>query len=261
VSAPSTAVVADAAVPVDAGPDKRPLVEALLTDIFRLMDYPVTLDFKDLSDGSLGVAVHVTGEQPGITPGKKSFLVDSVQFLVNKAVNRPNVPRRWINLGINGFPEPRPERPQPAAQAPAAPKASAPAAPVVASAPRPPKGEPRKDEKKGALERARDEAKERKPQSGREADEASMSVTPDAAWTAVAKALAEKSARLGRPYGVMLMTAEDRARLIQAAAGVKGVTVKAEGEGHWRRVAFKPEKLTPMPKKSVMPDYGDDEDE
>ena len=249
MSGPATAVATDGAA-APAGWDKRPQVEALLADIFRLMEYPVTLDFKDLSDGSLGVAVHVEGEQPGITPGKKSFLVDSVQFLVNKAINRPNLPRRWINLGVNGFPEPRAPQAQSAQPAPA-PMTTAPPAPQ-ASAPN--GNKPAKDAK------PRDERRP-PPAASREPDEATLQVTADPAWTAVAKALAEKSAKLGRPYGVMLMTAEDRARLVQAAAGVKGVTVKAEGEGHWRRVAFKPDKLTPMPKKAVMPDYDDEEDE
>lgn len=257
MSGPATATAAVAAEVSGPLPDKRPAVEALLTDIFRLMEYPVTLDFKDMSDGSLGVAVHVDGEQPGITPGKKSFLVDSVQFLVNKAVNRPNTPRRWVNLGINGFPEPRVEKPQPAPQpsAPPAPKAPTPAA--GSKAPAHGKGAPEKHEKQ---EKHHEKREEKKPHA-READEAGLTVEPDADWTRVAKALAEKSARLGRPYAVMLLSPEDRARVVQAAAGTKGVTVKGEGEGHWRRVAFKPEKLTPMPKKSVMPDYDDEEDE
>lgn len=253
MSAPSTATVVPVAVEASApAPDKRPAVEALLTDIFRLMEYPVRLDFKDLSDGSLGVAVHVDGEQPGITPGKKSFLVDSVQFLVNKAVNRPNTPRRWVNLGVNGFPEPRVERP-----APPAPQPSAPPAPKAATPAGGAKAQGKPHEKHEKHHEKRDE---KKPQA-READEAGLKVEPDADWTRVAKALAEKSAKLGRPYALMLLSPEDRARVVQAAAGAKGVTVKAEGEGHWRRVAFKPEKLTPMPKKSVMPDYDDEEDE
>jgi predicted RNA-binding protein Jag len=230
------------------GPDKRPAVEGLLTDIFRLMEYPVRLDFKDLADGSLGVALHVEGEQPGMTPGKRSFLVDSVQFLVNKAVNRPNVPRRWVNLAVNGFPEPRGERAP--AEAAASPQPSAPA-PAPAAAKAPAKA-PAVPEKKAE---PRDE---RKPER-RDGDEASLKVTPDADWTRAAQALAEKSAKLGRPYGLLLLSTEDRARVVQAAAGVTGVTVRAEGEGLWRRVAFKPATLTPMPKRSAMPDYDDDE--
>lgn len=267
MSAPSTAAVTDE-VAAPAAWDKRPQVEALVADIFRLMEYPVRLDFKDLADGSLGVAVHVDGEQPGITPGKKSFLVDSVQFLVNKAVNRPNAPRRWVNLGINGFPEPRPEKPQPAvASAPApAPKASAPAPANAAKPVKAAKDDARgnrldKPAREDKREEKRDDRRDDKRGGGREGDEATLKVEADADWTRVAKALAEKSAKLGRPYGVMLLSAEDRARLVQAAAGTAGVTVKAEGEGHWRRVAFKPEKPTPMPKRSAMPDYDDDEDE
>ena len=114
------------------GPDKRPQVETLLSDVFRLMDYPAKLDFKDMPDGSLGVSVHFEGgELPGITAGKRSYLIDSVQFWLNKVVNRPNVPRRWVNLAVDSFPEPRmPGQPR----EPREPKEPAPApvaAPVV----------------------------------------------------------------------------------------------------------------------------------
>ena len=40
--------------------EKQQQVEKLLTDILRLMEFPARLDFKDLSDGSLAVAMHFT---------------------------------------------------------------------------------------------------------------------------------------------------------------------------------------------------------
>ena len=71
--------------------------------------------------------------------------------------------------------------------------------------------------------------------------------------------LAERSAKLGRFYAIAPMKVDDRARLLQAARGVSGTTVRAEGEGTARRLLFSPDLPTPMPKK-VVPDYGDDED-
>ena len=35
--------------------------------------------------------------------------------------------------------------------------------------------------------------------------------------------------------------------------------MKVEGEGHFKRVTFTPDKLTPMPRKMQFPDDEDDE--
>jgi hypothetical protein len=56
------------------------------------------------------------------------------------------------------------------------------------------------------------------------------------------------------------MKSEDRARLSRSARGVAGATVKIEGEGRHRRVVFVPANPKPMPKKSAMPDYDDEDD-
>jgi hypothetical protein len=39
------------------------------------------------------------------------------------------------------------------------------------------------------------------------------------------------------------------------------VKVRAEGEGHFKRVAFTPEKPAPMPRKMQFPDDDEDDDE
>jgi predicted RNA-binding protein Jag len=249
---------------------KRTQSEALLADVFKLMDYPAKLEFKDMSDGSLGVAVHFDGELPGITPGKRSYLVDCVQFWLNKVVNRPNVPRRWVNLGINAFPEARmPGQPREAApQAPASAPASAPAAgaaaPVSAPAPKQQQqGKRERENPKDAKPRPSTPAQPvaQAPKRGRETDERTLTPAADPALSAAGKLLAEKSAKLGRVYGVMGLTADQRALMLKAAEGVKGVTGKAEGEGHWRRLVMVPEKLTVILKKQVMPDYDDEEED
>lgn len=275
--------MSDAAEVVAAVPeDKRPQVELLLGDVFRLMDYPATLDFKDMPDGSLGVSVHFEGELPGITPGKRSYLVDSVQFWLNKVVNRPNVPRRWVNLAVDGFPEPRmpgqprepreprepgqpraprePREPNPAPSAPA-PAAAAPPREKRAEQPKKPEQnrEPHREPKKQEP-RASTPAPQQ-PRRGREADERSLTPAADPAISAAGKLLAEKAARHGRLYGVMLLTPEARSLMLKAADEVKGVTAKVEGEGHWRRLVLVPEKLAVISKKQVMPDYDDEEED
>ena len=234
--------------------ERQQQVEKLLTDILVLMDFPARLDFKDAVDGSLAVALHFTAEPPqGITAGKKSHLLDSLQFLLNKCINRPNAERRWVTLGVGGFPEPRGARPGQAA-APSSGAASpqvvgAPRAPSAPrQPPRPARGEVRAGQRGGAPKAA-------------EPDEAQLEVAADPLLTALGTALAEKSAKLGRVYAVAMMSTEDRARLLKAAKAVPGASARVEGESHFRRLAFIPDKPTPMPKRHAMAVYPDDEEE
>lgn len=249
------AVQAKAAVPLVKldGAALQSQVSKLLTDILAMMEHPVRLDFQDAPDGALAVALHFDGEPPqGVANGKRSQLVDSLQFLLNKAVNRPNVERRWVNLGVGGFPEPKTVKPP----QPSAPKAPAAPAPVKghpgpkASAPNghaaKPNGKP---------------APAAKPQHPKEPDERTLTPAADKALTALATALASKAAAKGRTYAVMLASPDDRARLLHAADGAKGVKVRAEGEGYFRRVTFVPDAPQPMPRKAAFPLDLDDEDE
>jgi predicted RNA-binding protein Jag len=261
---------AAAAVVATVPQDKRPQVETLLADVFRLMDYPAKLEFKDMPDGSLGVAVHFEGELPGITSGKRSYLVDSVQFWLNKVVNRPNVPRRWVNLGVDSFPEPRmPGQPREPREPREPPQQPSPSAPAAAAPPREKRAEqpPKKPEQnhrdrdpKKQEPRASTPPPQQQQRRNQQADERSLTPAADPLLTTAGQLLAEKSAKHGRLYGVMLLTPDARALMLKAADGVKGVTAKVEGEGHWRRLVLVPEKLTVIVKKQVMPDY-DDEDE
>ncbi|MDX2009690.1 MAG: hypothetical protein SFW67_05855 [Myxococcaceae bacterium] len=247
-----------------ASPERKAQVTSLVEGILKHMEYPARLELKDMPDGGIGIAVHFDGgELPGITPGKRSWLLDCIQFLVNKAINRPQVEKRWVSLGANAFPEPRPPRPE---KEPPAPKASAPARPAAqtppagaASAKAPPmKANGAAPKAESGKDAGHSEAKGRR---GHDADERALEVKDDPALTKLFATLAEKSAKTGRLFAVMSLSADDRARALKAAAAVKGVSVRAEGEGYFRRVTFTPEKLTPMPsKKQVMPDYDDEEE-
>jgi len=240
--------------PGPASPERKAQVETLLADVFRLMDYPAKLELKDMPDGGIGVAVHFDGEVPGVTPGKRSYLVDCIQFLVNKALNRPNLERRWVSLGVGAFPEPRGPRPVVAK--------SAEGAPAEAKAPEKKsdkKAEKKADKKKKGGEKKDDGHKKDKGGDHGEVDEHSLEVEEEPKLTALARMLAEKSAKLGRPYALVMLSAEDRARVLKAAKGIEGVTVKCEGKKHLRRVAFVPHKLTPMPRRHFMADDDDDE--
>ncbi len=233
------------------GAEKRVQVEKLLTDILKLMDFPAKLDFQDAADGGIAVAVHFQGEVPASPPGKRNYLIDSIQFLVNKVVNRPNTEKRWVSLGIGAFPEAKPVAAPP---------------PVAAAAQaRAPKqhnghhiGQAQAQTPAPAQAHARPSTPPRS--SKREPLENTLEVAADPVLEALGKMLAEKSAKFGRHYAVTMMGVEDRARLLKATASVKGVTANAEGEDYLRRVLFVPAKPTAMPKKQVMPDYPDDDE-
>lgn len=228
----------------------QPRVEQLLTDILSLMGYPARLEFKDASDGSLSVALHFNpAPPPGVEPGKRSQVVDSLQFLLNKMLHRPGLERRFVLVGAGTHTEPRSERlkrereqqaaaPTAAPQAPAAP----PPAPTKAAPPAP------------APTKAAAPA-----QRGGEADERTLAVGEDAALQAAARRLAEKAAALGRYYALVAMKPEDRARVLRGTEGVPQVRVAAEGEGRYRRVVFSPHKPAPLPRSTVLPEDDDEE--
>jgi len=247
------------------GADLRPRVEKLLTDILGLMGFPARLDFKDASDGSLAVAVHFQGEAPpGVESGKRSQVMDSLQFLLNKMLHRPGTERRFVLVGAGVHPEPRGERlkrEQAAAQVAAAqPPAPAPAAQEAPAAPPPPRAKaPREPKPARGQQAPAQQAKAAAPARGGESDERSLEVPEDAALREVARKLAEKSATLGRYYALVTVKQDDRARVMKAVEGVSGVRVACEGEGRNRRVVFTPEKPAPLPKKLLLPD--DDEDD
>ncbi|WP_426756096.1 hypothetical protein [Myxococcus sp. Y35] len=236
----------------DSSGEFRGRVEKLLGDILGLMGFPARLDMKDAADGSLSVALHFEPTPPpGVEVGRRSQVVDSLQFLLNKMLHRPGAERRWVMLGAGVHPEPRQRRePQaPAAQA-AAPAPAAPRAAAQPAAPAPAKGG-----QKGAQAQAAKAA----PAAKAEGDERSVTVDEDAALKAAVRQLAEKSAGLGRFYAIAAMKLEDRARVLTSVEGVGGVKVTAEGEGRNRRVVFTPDKPAPLPKRSLLPD--DDEDD
>lgn len=257
MSEPAMPIPAPAApVAVTPAPaERKAQVESLVKGIFEHMDYPARLELKDMPDGGIGIACHFDGELPGITAGKqRSWLVDCIQFLVNKSVNRPTVEKRWVTLGVNAFPEFRADRPERPEKKDPAPVAAAPSPNGAKKPQQPAKAEPVRGAKPVTENPAR-------PPRHQEPDERAVAVKDDPAATKLFTMLAEKAVKSGRIFAVMSLSTDDRARALKVAASVKGVSAKTEGEGHWRRVTFTPEKLTAMPsKRQVMPDYDDEEE-
>jgi predicted RNA-binding protein Jag len=241
-----------------AGAEKSAQAGEVLEEIFKLMGIRARLDVKDVpareaeperpaTPASISVALHLEEDVPGIAPGKRSQIVDSVQFLANKIVNRGQ-DKRWINIGIGAHPEPRVPGQKPPKPAPQA-KQPAPSQPAPAAPPSP----------RAAKAEAKAEARPKRPAPAVE-DESQLEAADDAAIQRLGRLLAEKSAQFGRHFGVFPMAAAERMNLTRGSEGVAGTSVKTEGEGRHRRVVFVPANPKPMPKKSALPDY-DDEDE
>lgn len=217
--------------------DKEERAVRMVRELFELMGVGARVEVKPGADGGISMALFLAEELPGVAVGKRSHLVEAIQFLANKAVNRPGADRRWISIGVGAHPEPRPPpRPAPAGQPPS-----------------PPERSPRE----GQRPQGRPVAGGANGNSAEQ--ERLLSVSPDPELGALGKLLAEKSARLGRFYAVAPMKAEDRQRLLLGTEGTAGVAVTVEGEGRNRRLLFSPHKPTPMPKKA-LPVYDDEED-
>ncbi len=253
------------------GSDFRARVERLLTDILGMMGFPARIDFKDASDGSLSVALHFQGETPpGVETGKRSQVVDSMQFLLNKMLHRPGAERRFVLVGAGFHPEPRSERlkrEQAAAQAPAAPIPAPQPQPAPQSQPAPQQqraqAQAPRQEKAPARAQAQAPRQEKAPAAPArpsDSDERTLEVAEDPALREVARKLAEKSASLGRFYALVTVKQDDRARVMKAVEGVPGVKVSCEGEGRNRRVVFTPARPAPLPKRSMLPDDDDEDD-
>jgi predicted RNA-binding protein Jag len=234
-------------------PDKKAQTEAVLGDILRLMGYPAKLDFKDAVDGGLSVAMHFeVGEVPFAAAGKRSFVIDSMQFLLNKVVNRPNTEKRWVSLGVGEHPSPRPQRNTPTPQVPMTP---------VPAAATPSNGMQAAGKDKGHGGGGHAPAPAAAPARAAHHEEPAVEVKADPKMAALATALAEKAAKFGRPLAVMLVDTEDRVRLQNAGKAVKGQSTRVEGEGHNRRVVFAPDKPVPMPKKTAFPVFDVEEED
>ncbi len=240
-----TPAPAPAVQPESAG--KKAQAEQVVADLLRLMGFPARLEVRDGPDGGISIAVFFEGEVPGAPAGKRSHLVDSLQFLANKIVNRPGADRRWISIGVGGHPEPRP------------PKGEKPAA-VPAEQPRPPKPPPAKAQARRHPPPPRNGQPAMASRPAPQPEEATLQVSEDADLSRAARLLFEKSAALGRYYAVLGMKPEDRARLLKAVGGMSGATVRVEGEGRGRRVVFVPDKPAPAAKQA-MPDDDEEEEE
>lgn len=234
-------------IPFQPDPEKRGRTEATLNELMRLMQLPGKHDIKEGAEGTLTVALFPEGEFPGIFVGRRSHVVEALQFILNKIVNRVGTDRRWISLGVGAHPPPRSFREKRTSVPGGEPSTGEPTTPREVRA-QPPKA------------RAAPTPVPASPRAAPALDEANLSVSVDPALTALGKLLATKAAKLGRFYAIAPMQPEDRARLLKATQDSPGVRVYAEGEGRNRRLVFAPEKPAPLPKRTAYPQDDDFEE-
>jgi len=170
----------------------------------------VPLAFEEWEDGHVAIALEGIAEDSPLKAGpKRSPMLNSLQFLLNKLLKREELPFGKVFLGVNGFPK----RPSPAVSA----REAWVGPPKVVHAP--------------ALHNGK----------------ASVENMPQ--LSQLASTLAEKSVCCGRTYAVLFLNKAQQACMLQAASGVEGLRLRTEGEAHWRRLVFEPNKPSPMPQK------------
>jgi len=65
------------------------------------MDCDVSLQQRDDEDGD--IHIQVTGPDAGRIIGKKGQVLAAVQFIVNRAMNRPGLERRYVSVDADGY--------------------------------------------------------------------------------------------------------------------------------------------------------------
>ena len=67
------------------------------------MDCDVLLQEREEEDESGDIHIQVTGPDAGRIIGKKGQVLAAVQFIVNRAMNRPGLERRYVSVDADGY--------------------------------------------------------------------------------------------------------------------------------------------------------------
>jgi len=196
--------------------EKRAYVARVLSKLLHLMGQgEVPLEFEEREGGQLAVALHIPSGDSPLKPQaeqRRSPLLNALQFLLNRLLKRES------------------EGP------PSAPVSGKVLLGIDGFPPgHPPKGPPQE-----ALA-------DSLPPEG-------VPLAPPCKkaeqMSCLAHMLAQKSLSHGRIYAVLLLSQPQRTCMQQATSQADGLRVFSEGEAHWGRLVFEPEKAVPMPQKS-----------
>jgi spoIIIJ-associated protein len=75
-------------------------------EILRLMGVEATIETKEEGENiAMAIAPGKGGEEVGLREGHRSAVLEALQVVVNRAVNRANEPRKFITLDVGDFRE------------------------------------------------------------------------------------------------------------------------------------------------------------
>ena len=137
-SSPATPEAAPAAVaapnPAAPNPEKAQAARELIEGIITRMGVTAEFGVEDRADG-IQVSVKVTAGGEALGGGRRSGVLESITYLVNKSINRDEAGRKWVSLAVQGAIDAPPESAsastETASAAPAVPAAPAPVDPVM----------------------------------------------------------------------------------------------------------------------------------
>lgn len=95
--------------PADAEPDSFEADERsrealhFTRDMIMKMGMDCDVRLKRPDDESTDIQIHVTGPDAGRIIGKKGQVLAAVQFIVNRAMNRPGLERRYVSVDADGY--------------------------------------------------------------------------------------------------------------------------------------------------------------
>lgn len=73
------------------------------TDLIRKMSMDCTVRLAPPGEDSGDINIQITGPDAGRIIGKKGQVLAAVQFIVNRALNRPGLERRYITVDADGY--------------------------------------------------------------------------------------------------------------------------------------------------------------
>lgn len=76
---------------------------AFTRDMITKMGMDCDVSLKRPDDESTDIHIHVTGPDAGRIIGKKGQVLAAVQFIVNRAMNRPGIERRYVSVDADGY--------------------------------------------------------------------------------------------------------------------------------------------------------------
>ena len=84
--------------------DRSARTKEILGEILRLMGLQATLEAKEDGDHiAVAITASKEGEEMGLRAGHRTQVLDALQVVLNRAVNRANEPRRFVSVDVGDF--------------------------------------------------------------------------------------------------------------------------------------------------------------